>query len=86
MARLQTLTFDTAPTINLLKSARKGTLTAKEAAESAQQAINLLENAAANMSVKQWWRATTHLNSELASLVEDKEVFADAAPMLFGKS
>ena len=40
------------PLISLLESARKGTLTAKEAAESAQQAIKLLGNASANMSVE----------------------------------
>ena len=87
MARLQTLTLDaTSPLINLLESASKGTLTAKEAAESAQQAIKLLGNASTNMSVERQQRAATHLNPKLATLVEDEDVFADASPMLFGKS
>ena len=38
------------------------------------------------MSVEQQWKEATHLNPELATLVEDEDVFADAAPMLFGKS
>ena len=87
MVRLQTLTLDAAsPLINLLESARKGTLMAKEAAESDQQAIKLLGNASANMSVERRRRAATHLNPELATLVEDEDVFADAAPILFSKS
>ena len=31
-------------------------------------------------------KATQHLNLELATLVDDKESFKDATPMLFGKT
>ena len=44
-ARIQTVVLDAAcPLINMLESARKGTLNTKEAAESAQQALKLLGN------------------------------------------
>ena len=72
------------PLINLLESARKVTLMDKEEAESAQQAIKLLGNASANMRVEWWCKADTHLNPELATWLEDEDVFTDASPMLFG--
>ena len=86
-ARIQTLVLDAAcPLINMLESARKGTLNTKEAAESAQQALKLLGNASANISRERRQKATQHLNPELATLVDDEESFKDAAPMLFGKT
>lgn len=51
-AHIQTLVLDTAtPLINILESARKGTLKTKEAAELAQQVLRLLGNASANISI-----------------------------------
>ena len=79
-------TWCTIPLISLLESARKGMLTTKGATESAQQAIELKGNTSTNMSVERWWKAATHLNHELATLMEDEDVFAGAAPKLFGKS
>ena len=85
--RIQTLVLDAAcPLINMLESARKGTLNTKEAAGSAQQALKLLGNASANISRERKQKATQHLNPELATLVDDEESFKDAAPMLFGKT
>lgn len=72
--------------ILILESARKGTLNTKEAAESAQQALRLLGNALANISMDCIRKATQHLNTELTTLIDDEESFRDAAPILFGKS
>ena len=48
---IQTMVLDAACSlINMLESARKGTLNTKETAESAQQALKLLGNASANIS------------------------------------
>ena len=86
-ARIQTLVLDAATSlINILESARKGTLNTKEAAESAQQALKLLGNASANISMDRRRKATQHLNAELTTLIDDEESFRDAAPMLFGKN
>ena len=86
-ARIQTLVLDAAPPlINILESARKGTLNTKEAAESAQQALKLLGNASTNISMERRRKATQHLNAELVTLINDEESFKDAAPLLFGKS
>ena len=86
-ACIQTLVLDaTTPLINMLELARKGTLNSKEVAESAQQALRLLGNASANISMDRRRKATQHLNTELATLVDEKESFKDAAPMLFGKT
>ena len=70
----------------MLESARKGTLNSKEAADSAQQALRLLGNASANISMDRMCKATQHLNVELATPVDDEESFKDAAPILFGKT
>ena len=86
LARLQTLVLDSAaPLISTLEAARKGSLTTRDATESAQLALKLLGNASANISMERRRKATTHLNPELSTLVEDEESFIDAAPLLFGK-
>ena len=86
-ARIQTLVLDAAaPLINILESARKGTLNTKEAAETAQQALKLLGNASANISMGRRHKATQHLNTELVTLLDDEQSFKDAAPLLFGKT
>ena len=62
-ARIQMLVLDAAaPLVNILELARKGTLNTKEAAESAQQALKLLGNASANISMERRRKATQHLN------------------------
>ena len=38
------------PLVNMLESVRSGTLNSKEAAQSAQQALNLIDNASAHLS------------------------------------
>ena len=86
LARLQTLVLDAAnPLVSVLESARKGLLTPKDAAEAAQQALQLLGNASANISVERRKKATRHLNQELLTIAEEEATFTDAAPMLFGK-
>lgn len=87
LARLQTLVLDAAaPLLSTLEAARNGSLTSKDAAESAQLALKLLGNASANMSMERRRKATTHLNPELFTLIDDEDTFKDAAPLLFGKS
>ena len=86
LARLQTLVLDAAaPLINTLEAARVGSLTTREAAESAQLALKLLGNASANISIERRHKATTHLNPELSTLVQDEGSFKESAPLLFGK-
>ena len=87
LARLQTLVLDTAaPLLSTLESARNGSLTPKSAAESAQLALKLLGNALANISTERQRKATTHLNPELGTLIDDEDTFREAAPLLFGKT
>ena len=71
----------------MLESARKGTLNSKEAAESAQQALRLPKGMPPPIfqCMDRRRKATQHLNTELATLVDDEESFQDAAPMLFRK-
>ena len=77
---IQTLVLDAAnPLINMLQLPRKGTLNTKEAAE---QDSKLLWNTSVNISMGQRRKATQHLNLELVTLVDDEELFKDAAPML----
>ena len=53
LARLQTLVLDSAaPLISTLEAARKGSLTTRDAVESAQRALKLLGNASANISME----------------------------------
>ena len=74
------------PLVNMLESARAGTLNPKDAAESAQQALKLIGNASAHLSSERRRRASTCLNKELSTLVEDEDTFKDAVPLLFGSS
>ena len=87
LARLQTLVLDAAASLlSTLESARNGSLTPKSAAESAQLALKLLGNASANISTERRRKATTYLNPELATLIDDEDTFREAAPLLFGKT
>ena len=87
LAGLQGYVLDVASSlVNMLESARTGSLNPKDAAESAQQALKLIGNASAHISAERRRRATTCLNKELATLVADEETFKDAAPYLFGNS
>ena len=86
LARIQARVLDAVnPLVNLLESARKGTLTPRDAAESAQQALRLLGNASATISMDRRQKATRFLNKELSTLVQEEDTFRDAAPLLFGK-
>jgi len=86
LVRLQSKVLDVAsPLVSLLESARRGTLTPKDAAETAQQALKLLGNASATISADRRQKATRYLNRELATLVKEPDTFSDAAPLLFGK-
>jgi len=86
LVRLQSKVLDVAsPLVSLLESAHRGTLTPKDAAEMAQQALKLLGNASATISADRRQKATRYLNWELASLVKEPDTFSDAAPLLFGK-
>jgi len=87
LSGLQGLVLDAAvPLVNMLESARAGTLNPKDAAESAQQALKLVGNASAHISTERRQRASQCLNKELLTLVEDESTFDDAAPFLFGSS
>ena len=86
LARIQAQVLDTVnPLVNLLESACKGTLTPRDAAESAQQALRLLGNASATISMDRCQKATQFLNKELSTLVQEEDTFREAAPLLFGK-
>ena len=74
------------PLVSILESARNGTLTTKDAAESAQQALKLIGNASAHLSAERCRKAATCLNKELSTLVDQEDTFVDAAPFLFGSS
>jgi len=83
---LQSKVLDVAsPLVSLLESARRGTLTPKDAAEMAQQALKLLGNASATIYADRRQKATRCLNRELATLVKEPEAFLDATPLLFRK-
>ena len=83
LVRLQTLLLNaTAP----LRGDKNGSLTPKSAAESAQLALKLLGNASANISTERRRKATTHLNPEVGTLIEDEGTFRDAALFLFGRT
>ena len=87
LAGLQGYVLDVASSlVNMLESARTGSLNPKDAAESAQQALKLIGNASGHISAERRRRATTCLKKELATLVADEETFKDAAPYLFGNS
>ena len=74
------------PLVSVLESARNGTLTTKDAAESAQQALKLIGNVSAHLSAERCRKAATCLNKELSTLVDQEDTFVDAAPFLFGSS
>ena len=87
LARIQTLVLDAAaPLLSTLEAARSGSLTPKGAAESAHLALKLLGNASANISTERRRKATTHLNPELGTLIEDEDNFCEAVPFLFSKA
>ena len=87
LTRIQTLVLDAAaPLLNTLEAARSGSFTSEGTAESAQLTLKLLGNASANISTKRHCKATTHLNPELGTLIEDEDNFHEAAPFLFGKA
>ena len=87
LSGLQGLVLDAAvPLVNMLESARAGTLNPRDAAESAQQALKLVGNASAHISTERHQRASQCLNKELSTLVEDESTFDDAAPFLSGTS
>ena len=86
LAGLQGCVLDAAvPLVNMLESARSGTLNPKEAAESAQQALKLVGNVSAHLSAETP-QSSQYLNKELSTLVEDESTFNDAVPFLFGSS
>ena len=83
LAKIQTLLLDAAaPLIPTLEAARKGSLTPRDAAETAHLAFKLLGNASANISMERRLKASAHLNAELSTLVEDEDSFKDVAPLL----
>jgi len=73
------------PLVSLLESTRRGVLTPKDAAETAQQALKLLGNASATISADRCQKGSHYLNRELTPLVKKQATFTDAAPLLFGK-
>ena len=87
LAGMQGYVLDAAvPLVNILESAINGTLTPKDAAESAQQALKLIGNASAHLSAERRRKAASCLNKELSTLVDQEDTFMEAAPFLFGSS
>jgi len=81
LAKTQTWVLDAIrPLVEILESARAGTLNSKVA----QQSLTFIGNAAASISAERRRKAAQHINRNLASLVEDPDNFTEAAPMLFG--
>ena len=74
------------PLVNMMESARSGSLNSRDAAESAQQALKLLQNASVYISVERPLKASSCLNKGLAPLIADETTFKDATPLLFGDS
>ena len=69
--------------VNMMESARLGSLNSRSATESAQQA---LKHASVHISVKRCCKASSCLNKELTPVVADETTFEDATPHLFSDS
>jgi len=86
LVRLQSKVLDVvSPLESLLESARRGTLTPKDAAEIVQQGLKLLGNVSAVISAERHQKATHYLNREFVTLVKEPDTFSNATPLLFGK-
>ena len=80
---MQSYMLDVAiPLVNIMESARMGTLTPKDAAKSAQQALKFIGNASAHLSAERRRKASICLKKELSILLDEKSTFTDAVPSL----
>ena len=85
LAKLQTLLLDAvAPLVHILETAHSGNLTVDTSVKAAKLALRLLANASVHISKERRKTSLKDLNRDLLTLVEDDEMFADVAPMLFG--
>jgi len=79
LVQLKSKVLDVASSlVSLLESARYGVLTPKDATETAQQALKLLGNASATISVDRHQKAACYHNRELATQVKEPDTFSDA--------
>ena len=85
LARTQALLLDAVgPLSFILEEARKGQLPPKATVEAAQTALRLLVNVSANISRERRRAAIANMNYRLVDMAEDDQLFAKAAPILFG--
>lgn len=86
LAKQQTLLLDAVGPVNhILEEAAKGQLTQKTAIEATQAALKLLGNASAQASRARRANAIQNINTRLADMEEDENLYKDApAPALFG--
>lgn len=85
LARTQALLLDAVgPLSFILEEARKGQLPPKATVEAAQTALRLLGNVSANISRERRRAAIANMNYRLVDMAEDDQLFAKAAPILFG--
>jgi len=82
LAGMQVYVLDTAvPLVNIPESAWSGTLGCSRVCT---KALKLIGNALIGSPLRR--KASTCLNKELSTLVEEEDTFKDAAPFLFGIS
>ena len=81
LTRIQVQMLDAVnPLVNLLELACKRILTPRDATESAQQVLRLLENALGTISMDCRQEATRFQSKELCTLAQKEDTFRDAAP------
>lgn len=86
LAKLRSLMLDTvALLVRIVEEAQRNTLTPEQAAEVAKAALSLLGNASAHISKERRRKVIKCLNKKVHPLADEKEVFAEAAPLLLGK-
>ena len=77
----QTLVLDTV--VHILESAKSGKLTNDTSEKASKLALCLLTNASLHITKERCKNTMKDLNKYLLTLMEDKERFANVAPMLF---
>ena len=86
LAKLQTTVLDAvAPLVHIMNEAQQGTLSVEKMVEAAKTALSLLGNASTHVSRERRKKAILSLNKKLHPLVEEEDVFAEAAPLLLSK-
>lgn len=85
LARLKALSvYATGPLASLIEQGNRGELTTEKAVAMAKTAIRFLGNASLQFNRERRKRAIEEMNGKLVELADKDEIFADAAPALFG--